>query len=350
MKLCFLIDSLFRPAGTERIATDIANGLNATTSCKITFLVLSDNISTYYPLDKNLVVKSISKERTSFWTTISCLHRYLKDEKPDYIINVTTTMSRISILAAIGTMTKVITWEHFNLYAGTWLGRVWRLCSACFSSRTVVLTYRDKNNYPYFLQKKIVTIYNFPTPVKEKLSELTSNIAISVGRLTYQKGFDMLLDVWSRVLEVDKTWLLYIIGSGEDELLLKQQAATLGIAGSVYFIPANSHIADYYQMASLYIMPSRFEGFGLVLVEARQQKLPCVSFDCPNGPDEIIRQGIDGELVPMGDIKAMVDSILSFINNRAKIQSYGKAALEDVKQRFAKKKILKDWIELFSEK
>ena len=348
MKVFFLIDSLYRTAGTERIATDVANKLFQATNWNIKFIVLSDNIAHYFTLEKGIEVISIDRATKSFISTSMRLHRLLKKEYPDYLVNVAANMSRISIPASWGTCTKVITWEHFNLFAGSKLGYLWRLCSALFSDKTVVLTHRDKNAYPKCVQRKITTIYNFPAPVEGKLSNLSTHSAISVGRLTAQKGFDRLLDVWKIVHQHNKEWKLNIVGNGEDEIKLKQQAHSLGLSDCVTFLPATPHITDLYQQASLYIMTSRFEGLPLVLIEAKQQGLPCISFDCPNGPDEVIRQNIDGFVIPNGNIQNMAEAILVLINDSERLKQYGNAACQDIKVRFSQEKIIKDWIALFA--
>lgn len=347
MKIFFLIDSLNGAAGTERIATDVANGLYRATCWDIKFIVLSDNVNSCFALEKEIEIISIHGSLKSFISTGIRLHRLLQKEVPDFLVNVATTMSRISIPAAWGTCTKVITWEHFNLFAGSKLGYLWRLCSARFSEKTVVLTHRDRNAYPTWVQSKVTTIYNFPTPVEGKCSDLSSHTAISVGRLTAQKGFDRLLEVWKFVHQHNKEWKLNIVGNGEDEIKLKQQAHSLGLSDCVTFLPATPHIADLYQQASLYIMTSRFEGLPLVLIEAKQQGLPCISFDCPNGPDEVIRQDIDGKVIPNGNIQAMAESILSLISDTDRIKLYGEAAHTDIKNRFSQEKIIQDWINLF---
>lgn len=349
MKCFFLIEWLKNSAGTERIATDVANGIFEMTNWEIEFITLSDDVTSFFPLLPGIKVRSINGKISKPLQASYKLRKLITKEKPDYVINVATTMSRISIPAAAFTSTKVISWDHFNLYSGSKLGYIWRLCSALFSTRTIVLTNKDRENYPRLLQHKINTIYNFPTPIKGKISNLDSKIAIAVGRLTYQKGFDLLLSSWAKVCQTNKEWTLYIIGSGKDENKLKEQAHRLHIINRVKFIPPTNQISEYYAQASLYIMSSRFEGFGLVLIEAKQQGLPCISFDCPNGPNEIIRSGIDGIIIPMNDIQGMANEISLLINNRSKIKSFGKEALADMKERFNKENIIKKWIQILSQ-
>lgn len=349
MKIFFLIELLYNKAGTERIATDVANGLCETTGWDIKFIVVEKNTHTAFTLDKNVEVISLNGSLSAPLRAASALRKIIVREKPDYIINVAATMSRISVPASLMTGTKVITWEHFNLYAGSRMGYLWRLCSAAFSSKTVVLTIKDKMCYPKYLQRKVCTIYNFPTAMSGGPSGIESDIAIAVGRLTYQKGFDMLLKVWEKVKEGGCTWKLYIVGSGEDEKKLKEESVRLGIDNSVTFIANTPQIAEYYKKASLYLMTSRFEGLPLVLIEAKQKGLPCISFDCPNGPSEVIRNGVDGYVLKMGDCRGMSEAILKLTSQRDRLKQFGKEALDDVKKRFSKDEIIRQWRSMLSD-
>ena len=348
MKIIFFIEHLYNAAGTERISTDVANKLYEETHWDIKFIVLSNNTQTAFALHPNIKIESINSSLFSPIKSILKFRKLLKKEKTDYVINVAVTMSRISILASAFTSTKVITWEHFNLHAGSTLGYLWRICSASLSYKTVVLTNRDRNDYPLFCHNKIKTIYNFPTPMKGSISNIDSEIAIAVGRLTYQKGFDMLIHIWKEVKDKGCKWILYIVGSGEDEIKLKETAKELGLDNSIKFIPNTPNINEYYQKASLYLMTSRFEGLPLVLIEAKQKGLPCVSFDCPNGPSEVIQNNIDGFIIPFKDYKSMSECILSLTSNRSKLKEFSKAALNDINKRFSKDIIIKQWIGLLS--
>lgn len=348
MKILFFIELLYNAAGTERISTDVANKLYEETHWDIKFIVLSNNTQTAFTLNPNIKVESINGNLSSPIRSIQKLRKLIKKETPNYVINVATTMSRISIPAAAFTSTKVITWEHFNLHAGSKLGYSWRIISAYLSYKTIVLTNKDRNDYPKFVHNKITTIYNFPTSMKGYISKIDSNIAITVGRLTFQKGFDMLLNVWKEVKDNGSKWTLYIIGSGEDEKALKAKANNLHIEDSIKFIPNTPNIHEYYQKASLYIMTSRFEGLPLVLIEAKQMGIPCISFDCPNGPSEIIRNNVDGFIIPFKDCKAMSKSILELTSNRNKLKEFSTAALNDINKRFSKDIIIRQWINLLS--
>lgn len=344
MKLFFLIEFLNKSAGTERIATDVVNGIYEFTGWDITFVVLEKDINPYFALKDGIKVVSLESKLSKPMEAIRRLRTLILEQKPDYLLNVAVTMSRLSLLASAFTGTRVITWEHFNLYAGSKTGYLWRLISALTSYKTVVLTNRDRLSYPMIIRNKVMTIYNFPTNMGKSTSDLESDIAISVGRLDNQKGFDILLNVWKKVTEKNVKWKLQIVGSGDKEAILKEQARELGIEKYVEFIPATPEVAKYYRGASMYIMTSRFEGLPLVLIEAKQTGLPCISFDCPNGPDEVIRDGVDGKLIPMQDENKMASTILELMNDRNRIKAYGREAIIDVKKRFSKETIIEEWV------
>lgn len=349
MKLFFLIEFLNKAAGTERIATDVVNGIYEQTGWDITFVVLDKDAQPFFPLKDGIRLVSLNGKLSKPVEAIKRLRKLIKEHKPKYVINVAVTMSRLSIPASIFTDTKIVTWEHFNLFAGSKIGYLWRLASAIISDRTVVLTNRDRLSYPTMARKKVMTIYNFPTYMGGMKAELDSNIALSVGRLNDQKGFDILLRVWKLVCDKNSEWKLQIVGSGEKKESLQDQAKELGIEKRVEFVPATPEVARYYKGASLYIMSSRFEGLPLVLIEAKQMGLPCVSFNCPNGPDEVIRDNTDGRIVPMGEEEKMAQTILELMNDRNRIKKYGKEAVNDVMTRFSKEAIIKKWTEFIKE-
>ena len=348
MKLFFLIESLYRAAGTERIATDVVNALYENTHWDVYFITVSSNTDSYFKLNKTIPVLSLQTNIKKPWIAIRHLRRLIKQERPNYLINIAIPMSYISLPANFGLKCKIINWEHFNLYERALKWYFPRLIAAIWSHKTIVLTKKDKNSYPLFLQHKIQTIYNFSTLIHDIPSPLKSNIAISIGRLTYQKGFDLLIDAWKIVTERNKEWQLYIIGNGEDEQKLKEKVKSYNLTENIHFLSATPNIIPYYQKASLYIMSSRFEGLPLVLIEAKSFCLPCISFTCPNGPDEIIRNNIDGKLVPLGDTNKLAETILEVITNRNMIKNFGKGAIEDINKRFSKDHIINQWIKLLS--
>ena len=137
---------------------------------------------------------------------------------------------------------------------------------------------------------------------------------LAVGRLCHQKGFDILIDALAKIKQ-KHNWSVVIIGSGNAETKLKQQAESLGISKSVYFLGSKNNPYPYYKWADLVVVPSRFEGFPNVPLEAMACGKAVICADCETGPRELTKNGIYGKLVPVDDIKALVSEILALAEN-----------------------------------
>lgn len=126
-----------------------------------------------------------------------------------------------------------------------------------------------------------------------------------------------MLHSWARIAADNIDWVFRIVESGDEQETPKTLAAQLGLAACVHWISATRLVFSQYAAASIYALSSRFEGFGLVLIEAMALGLPIVSFDCPYGPAEIIEHGKTGQLVPQGDLTAFADALNQLMRNNA---------------------------------
>ena len=143
-------------------------------------------------------------------------------------------------------------------------------------------------------------------------------------------------------------WKLHIVGDGEAKEEIKEAIRTVGIDDQVELLPFSNNIQEHYLSASIFAMPSTYEGFGLVLVEAETCGLPVVSYACPCGPKDIIRHGEDGFLVNPGDKKAFAQHLRQLIESEELRQAMGRAARAN-SERFALDVIMKQWEQLFEE-
>ncbi len=169
---------------------------------------------------------------------------------------------------------------------------------------------------------------------------------LAVGKQSYQKGYDRLLKSWEMVIKKHPDWTLDIYGKFSEEEGLTQLAGDLDIRDTVNFYPPVKNIGEKYQEASIYTMSSRYEGFGMVLTEAMAYGVPCVSFDCPFGPSDIISDKEDGILVENHNIEKFAEAIIYMIQNEEKRKEMGSKAREAVTQ-YLPKKIAIQWDELF---
>jgi glycosyltransferase involved in cell wall biosynthesis len=190
-----------------------------------------------------------------------------------------------------------------------------------------VLTEEDERDYGALLGTRVVRIPNALPRMDGGVAALDSHVAIAAGRLTGQKGFDLLIEAWREVARERPDWQLKIFGGGPKRAELEAQVEAAGLGGQVHLMGASERLGTEMAAGSLFVLSSRFEGFGMVLVEAMSKGLPVVSFDCPRGPSEIVAHGVDGELVPNGDVAALARALIGLTGDRERLKRYGAAGL-----------------------
>lgn len=208
----------------------------------------------------------------------------------------------------------------------------------------VVLTHEDAQSWNEV--RKSIVIPNMMTIETDIVSSCKGKTIISVGRYSEQKGYDLLIESWKIVAQKHPDWCINIYGEGELKDSLQQQINTANLQQQIKLCQPVTNITKKYLESTFYVMSSRFEGFGLVLMEAMNCGLPCVSFDCPYGPSGIIRHQEDGLLVDNGNIHALAESICYMIENQEKRIEMGKKAKENI-QRYSRGSIMAQWESLF---
>lgn len=322
--VCFLIGNLNNSGGTERVTSLIANKLCEDNRYNIFILSLWEGQKPFFSLNTNIKTYSLYNIKPSFkrqlFPTIKKIRNFVKDNQIDVLIDVDSILCVFTVPALIGLSTKHICWEHFNFKTNLGLRYrdLGRFLATKFCDYIVVLTKKDKEFWEDGIKNiraRIIVIPN-PTPYEYNnyIPNFDNKIVLAVGRLTFQKGFDLLLQAWKQVVSVKEDWKLQIVGNGEDESKLKNLANQLNITDSVEFIPATKNIVEYYQSASIFCLSSRFEGFGMVILEAMSFGLPVVSFNCEVGPDELVEHHKNGLLAEPLNITDLSDCLLEMMN------------------------------------
>lgn len=215
-------------------------------------------------------------------------------------------------------------------------------CAARFE-RLVVLTREGASEW------NAENVEVIPNPLwftSGRVSSLEKKKVIAVGRHSYQKGYDRMFRIWKGVLIKHPEWTLEVYGDDNADYDIRQIAKDLEITTGIIFLKPVKDIINAYTNASIYLMTSRYEGFGMVLAEAMACGVPCVAFDCPVGPGEIITNGEDGYLVPDGDSAAFAEKIIQLIENPQLRLDMGAKAKESAK-RYDKENIIVKWDALF---
>ena len=322
-KICFLIGDLNSSGGTERVTTLIANAL-AEKKYQVSILSLTNGKQPFFELVPSIKTYSLYPEKISFkknfFGAVWRIRNFVTQHEIDTLIVVDSISCIFTVPALFGLKVKHICWEHFNFKVNLGvkyrdIGRKW---AAKYCDYVVTLTKRDKELWEQGIKNtkaKIIPIAN-PSPfeVQENIPSLDYKTILCVGRLTHQKGFDLLITAWARIAQQVPDWKVVIVGSGEDEIMLKQMAKSLGVDDSIIFAGQQKNMSTFYRQASFFCMSSRFEGLPMVLLEAQSYGLPIVSFDCDTGPAEIITHDVNGYLINPDDVTGLAKALRKLCN------------------------------------
>lgn len=374
LKLVYITPALYMAGGVERVLTLKANYFAEHFGYDITIILTEGKGKPlFYSLSNKIKVINLNIGFEELWTCsfVKKVFLYLKKQRqfkkaltkelmcirPD--ITISLLRREINFINDIKDGSRKIGELHVNranyrnfeandsnfiktLFAKFWMHSL--VAKLKKLNRFVVLTEEDKDAWP-----ELKNISFIPDPLSflpTKYSELKERCVIAVGRYVYQKGFDLLLQAWSKIEKLYPDWQLAIFGDG-DRTPYEKQMKTLGIdAKRCQLNGPTPNIQQEYVNSSIFVFSSRFEGFGMVLVEAMACGLPVVSFDCPCGPKDIVRDGEDGLLVENGNIDLLASSLSRLMNDETLRQSMSKAGLKNV-QRFNIEQIAEQWRLLF---
>lgn len=233
--------------------------------------------------------------------------------------------------------------EHINYSSCNQFYSILRRLAYRKLNRVVLLTENDQKKYTFLHNTCVIPNSLSFAPVPK--NDYTEKNILAIGRLTHQKGFDILLDA-AKLLESEHSdWHITIVGEGEDYGSLMEKIEKLKLNNFVRIIEPVSDMISLYHSASIYVMSSRFEGLPMVLIEAQSCGLPIVSFDCPEGPAELIENDKNGFLVPAYDIGLLANKLSILINDIDLREEFGKNAFKQTQQ-FSTKKIAEMWFNL----
>lgn len=354
-RVCFFVGDISLGAGTERAVATIASGL-AARGWRVTILCMKQGSLPFFELHPEIQVLSIlqSRERVR-WRLAQILWRIrsvAKSVSADVWIDAETVLSAYSVPALVGLPIRHLAWENFHLKEdlGSWIRTVGRAAAAYFCQGVVVLTQADRKAWHAkfgvgsTIHRIPHCVQDFATASEQSLSQ-RKPIILAVGRHTDQKGFDRLLHAWAKVCSKYPGWRVRIVGSGELTHELQQLSQTLHIQSQVEWVAATANVQTHFSEASVYALSSRFEGFGIVLIEALTHGLPVVSFLCEHGPDEIIIEDQCGLLVENGHLEAFslaIEKLLADDQDRRRL-AIGALARSTA---FSPQRILGQWEEI----
>ena len=371
MHILYNIAGLYRAAGMERVLTDKANWL-VEHGYRVTILTTEQQgRPNAFPLDCRVAVRDLGigyedNNGKGLWNKLvhypakqgkhrKALEDMLNELKPD--ITVSMFCNEVNLIPRMKDGSAKVLEVHFSRFKRLQYARkgLWALVDRWRSwqdarlvrryDRFVVLTEEDKKNWG-----QMDTIRVIPNPVNfhpQKPAKLDSKMVIAVGRYTHQKGLERLLEAWARISN-KQDWRLRLVGDGEDRQALEKQIESLGIKDSVILGWAEKDMACVYENASIVALSSRYEGLPMALLEAQAFGVPAVAFDCPCGPREIIRDGMDGLLIKEGDIEGLAEGLQRLMADESLLKEMGKNAFEHA-IKWQPDSIMQQWTQLFAE-
>ena len=324
-KICFFSGDITRSGGTERVAVQLANALQEDHTYEICVISLTEHQEKpFYPLNPEINRYRLGTRWINpgpgYLPVIGKLRKFLKSKQIDVIIDVDIVLDVLSVPATRQMKTKVISWEHFTaeFELSVWYRKVILRYSVKRSDYVVVLSDGDLEEYRNRLGRNnaICRIYN---PVAYQFKKETSSekkkIILSVGRLVPEKGIEYIKQISVPILERYPEWQWIILGDGVERKNLEQFIIANNLQNRLVLKGNVENVDEYLQQASILVVTSKYEGLGLSMLEAREMKVPCVSFDIKMGPRELIHNEIDGFLVPPFDCNDMIRKIERLIND-----------------------------------
>lgn len=242
----------------------------------------------------------------------------------------------------------IIRHEHQG-YTMNLLFKMKTLIERCWArnfSKFIILTEEDRKYWGKM--DNLMVIPNACWFERKDRSNLNKKKVISVGRLSYQKGVDYLIDVWSIVHERCPEWSLFLYGDGELYSMLNDRVRQMNLSDSFFIQRPIKGIQQKYLESSVFVMTSRYEGMPMAMLEAISCGLPVVAFSCQCGPRDIITNGVEGVLVKVGDVKGFADSLIELLQNHDLMCKMGENAFRRSTS-FAPNVIMEQWNELFCE-
>lgn len=344
--IAILLTDITKRAGTERAVVNLANILVSLRYNVFIFSIDSlEGKASYYLNEKVQIIHLGLKIAESnglvklneYKKLKQKIKRCIKEKEIDCIIG---TYSLFNALLTRIRGIKTIGCEHFNYGSAGMIHRLVRRSFYPYLDAVVVLTEEDKKHYNFLQNCYVIpNSCSFTTGIKSTWDEKT---ILAIGRYTKQKGFDLLIEAASKLKNEFPDWTFCVVGSGEEEQKLRNLIGQHNLNGYVNLLPPTTDVISLYKTASIYCMSSRWEGLPMVLIEAQSCGLPIVSFNCPEGPSEIVEDRVNGFLCEPENSQDLAEKLKILMRNKNLREEFGKKAFESSK-RFSTKEVAEKW-------
>ena len=359
MRITFTIGSL-QVGGAEHVLVTLTKGLTGA-GHHLTIITMFGAESDFFTLPPGVERVALALDKVSptpFHAVANnvrrmwALRRAIIDSKPDVVVAHIFENGVLNLLALCGSKIPVVVLEQtdptLQQSKGSW-ERLRRLTYP-WAAKIVSSSAGMDEKFRWLPDAKRAVIYN-PMPDIDEPGEVIfpddgRKRLIGVARLVYQKGFDLLIPMFARLVDQHPDWDLWIIGEGEKRQELEALVAQNNLQNRVFLPGKKNNPFPTVKAADLFVLSSRFEGLPGVLIAALGCGIPAISFDCPSGPAEIIHDGVDGLLIPAEDTDAFIAAMDKLMRDEPLRKQMGAKAVE-ARERFGLDRAVQEWEKLF---
>jgi GalNAc-alpha-(1->4)-GalNAc-alpha-(1->3)-diNAcBac-PP-undecaprenol alpha-1,4-N-acetyl-D-galactosaminyltransferase len=348
-----LVIGSLQGGGAERQLSEMANYWAAKGIRVIFATWMGPEVPDFYGLDSRVrrVFLNVDISRTAMcrrvratFQSVLKLRRLLSHAQPRVVLSFVTESNVLTILASCGLGIRVIVSERVQPALHSMLPRTWRVlrrilypCCEAIIAQTQEAAHWIQRNCRTDAAVIPNALRSLPPASVDREA-----LIVGVGRLTRQKGFDLLLRSFAEVAPSFDGWRLVIIGEGEERANLLQLREDLLLTDRVELVGQITDVATWMARASLVVQPSRFEGFPNAVMEAMGMGAAVICADCPSGPADLIEDGVNGRLVPVDDVAALARAMTDLMSHQGNRERLGREAA-NVRHRFRQDLVMAQW-------
>jgi glycosyltransferase involved in cell wall biosynthesis len=355
MRIVLAISSL-GAGGAERVMTLLAGAL-AARHHEVWLVTLSESGNDFFPVDSRVrrlglgLMGDSPNMLRGLWANVRrlrALRRLVSELEPHAVMSFMTSMNVLMILARVRLPVRIIVSERTDPVAHR-EKRVWVELRSMLYQRADAVVVQSERNAEWFRARlrKGAHVVVIPNPVVaasavEPCARWPGPFIVAAGRFGHEKGFDLLIRAFGSLTRQNQDLQLVIAGEGPEGEHLRHLVAELGLGARVCFPGRVRDLSALIKAAVAFILPSRYEGFPNVLLEALAAGVPCVAADCPGATREILGDGAYGLVVPPGDPRALADAIIRIVTDgalRTRFAQAGAGAIE----RYQLDRVVAEW-------
>lgn len=355
MRLLYITNGINGAGGLERVLSVKASYLAEHYAYDVSILCLNDgDKNPFYTFSNKIKTYSIAVSGNPIQyllAYIEGIQQVVKKIQPDFISVCDDGLKAFFIPRILGNKIPIVYERHVsklielpvkvNWFQKGIVKLKWGLMNCLAKDFNVFVVLTKGNVAEWKHLKNLLVISNPNTFVSTEKAELLNEKVICVGKVSVQKGQDLLAKVWSQVVQQFPDWELHNYGKLDEAFFAQED-----LPPNMFLHAPVQDIAAKYLESSIYVLPSRYEGFGMVLTEAMSFGIPCVAFDCNYGPGDIVINGEDGILVEAENTKELARNLIFLMKNEDNRKKMGSKALRNV-QRFEVSTIIMQWDQLF---